>query len=162
MRRSQNLKKISHLFSQNSCCYLVASKQVGDFFKFLWPSHKSWTLSQILRFGESSTDISFIEFMKCFILAISFCWSWTVLSVPFIHKMLSFIKWSLSWFPIASNGLTQHILVTKSNTWWCFLTSSSKSRSRKVTCPELAFLGGFSWILTVFARARMSAVQVNL
>ena len=30
-------------------------------------------VSQILPFGESSTDISFIEFIKCFILAISFC-----------------------------------------------------------------------------------------
>ena len=44
MRRPQNLKKISHLFWQNSCFYSVASKQVGDFFKFLWSSHKSWTL----------------------------------------------------------------------------------------------------------------------
>ena len=38
MRRPQNLKKISHLFWENSCCYSVASKQVGDFFKFLLPS----------------------------------------------------------------------------------------------------------------------------
>ena len=30
-------KKISFLFWQNSCFYSVASKQVRDFFKFLWP-----------------------------------------------------------------------------------------------------------------------------
>ena len=44
MRRPQNLKKISHLFLQNRCFYSVASKPAGDFFKFLWPSQKSWTL----------------------------------------------------------------------------------------------------------------------
>ena len=32
-------EKISH-----SCFYSVASKQVGYFFKFLWPFQKSWTL----------------------------------------------------------------------------------------------------------------------
>ena len=44
MRRPQNLKKISHLFWQNSCFHSVVSKQVGDFFKFLWSSQKNWTL----------------------------------------------------------------------------------------------------------------------
>ena len=29
-----------------SCFYSVASKQVGDFFKFLWSSQKSWTLTE--------------------------------------------------------------------------------------------------------------------
>ena len=43
MRRPQNLKK-SHLFWQNSCLYSVASKPVGDFFKFLWTFQKSWAL----------------------------------------------------------------------------------------------------------------------
>ena len=38
-------EKMSHLFWQNNFFYSVASKQVGDFFKFLWPSQKSWTLS---------------------------------------------------------------------------------------------------------------------
>ena len=42
--KATKLEKISHLFWQNSCFYSVVSKQVGDFFKFLWPSQKSWTL----------------------------------------------------------------------------------------------------------------------
>ena len=42
--KATKLEKISHLFWQNSCFYSVASKQVGYFFKFLWPSQKSWTL----------------------------------------------------------------------------------------------------------------------
>ena len=33
----------THLVWQNSCFYSVVSKQVEDFFKFLWPSQKSWT-----------------------------------------------------------------------------------------------------------------------
>ena len=37
-------EKASHLFWRNSCLYSVGSKQVGDFFKFLWPFQKSWTL----------------------------------------------------------------------------------------------------------------------
>ena len=35
------LKKISLLFWQSSFFYLVASKEVGDFFKFLWPFRKA-------------------------------------------------------------------------------------------------------------------------
>ena len=35
--------KISNLFWQNRCFYSVVSKQVGDFFKILWPFQKSWT-----------------------------------------------------------------------------------------------------------------------
>ena len=38
------MEKISHLFWQNSCFYSVVAKQVGDIFKSLWPSKKSWTL----------------------------------------------------------------------------------------------------------------------
>ena len=45
----KNLKKISHLFWQNSRVYSVASKQVGDFFKFLWSFQKSWTLMKIFQ-----------------------------------------------------------------------------------------------------------------
>ena len=40
-QKATKLEKISHLFWQNSCFYLVASKQMGDFFKFLWPSQKT-------------------------------------------------------------------------------------------------------------------------
>ena len=32
--KATKFEKISHLFWQNSCFYSVASKQVGDFFKF--------------------------------------------------------------------------------------------------------------------------------
>ena len=41
-------EKISHLFWQNRCLYSVASKQVGEFFKFLWPFQKSWTLLYLI------------------------------------------------------------------------------------------------------------------
>ena len=44
--KATKFEKISLLFWQNSCFYSVASKQVGDFFKFLWPSQKSWTLRE--------------------------------------------------------------------------------------------------------------------
>ena len=42
--KATKFENISHLFWQNSCFYSVTSKQVGDFFKFLWPFQKSWTL----------------------------------------------------------------------------------------------------------------------
>ena len=35
-------KNLPQICWQNSCFYSVASKQEGDFFKFLWPSQKSW------------------------------------------------------------------------------------------------------------------------
>ena len=44
MRRPQNLKKSPTCFDKTvvfTQCDSVASKQVGDFFKFLWPSQKS-------------------------------------------------------------------------------------------------------------------------
>ena len=44
MRRAQNLKKSPTGFDKTAVFYSVASKQVGDFFKFLWPFQKSWTL----------------------------------------------------------------------------------------------------------------------
>ena len=40
MRRPQNLKKISHLFRQNSCFYSVVSKQVEDKENFVAFSEK--------------------------------------------------------------------------------------------------------------------------
>ena len=42
--KATKFEKNSHLFWQTSCFYSVASKQVGYFFKFLWPFQKSWTL----------------------------------------------------------------------------------------------------------------------
>ena len=42
--KATKFEKISHLFWQNSWFYSVVSKQVKDFFKFLWPFQKSWTL----------------------------------------------------------------------------------------------------------------------
>ena len=39
--KATKLEKISHLLWQNSCFYSVVSKQVGDFFEFLWSSQKS-------------------------------------------------------------------------------------------------------------------------
>ena len=46
--KATKFEKIFHLFWQNSCFYSVASKQVGDFFKFLWPFQKSWTLHTLV------------------------------------------------------------------------------------------------------------------
>jgi hypothetical protein len=46
MRRLNYLKKSSTHFWQNSCFYIVASKQVEIFFKSLWPFQKSWTLTE--------------------------------------------------------------------------------------------------------------------
>ena len=43
-KKATKFEEISHLFWQNSCFYSVASKQVGDFFKFLLSPQKSWTL----------------------------------------------------------------------------------------------------------------------
>ena len=52
--KATKFEKISHLFWQISCFYSVASKQVGYFFKFLWPSQKSWTLikSSTVKLGD--------------------------------------------------------------------------------------------------------------
>ena len=45
MRRPQNLKKSPTGFDKTAVfTKYLASKQVGDFFKFLWPFQKSWTL----------------------------------------------------------------------------------------------------------------------
>ena len=41
-------KKVSHVIVLTKhCFYSVSSKQVGDFFKFLWPSKKSSTLINV-------------------------------------------------------------------------------------------------------------------
>ena len=45
--KATKFEKISHLFWQNSCVDSVASKQVGDFSKWLWPFQKSWTLMYV-------------------------------------------------------------------------------------------------------------------
>ena len=45
--KATKLEKNSHQFSQNSCFCSVVSKQVGYYFKFLWPSQKSWTLHNV-------------------------------------------------------------------------------------------------------------------
>ena len=42
--KATKFEKISHGFWQNSCFYSLASKQVGDVFKFLLPFQKTWTL----------------------------------------------------------------------------------------------------------------------
>ena len=49
MRRPQNVKKISLLFWRLLSKSADLSKQEGDFFKFLWPFQKSWTLAS--QFG---------------------------------------------------------------------------------------------------------------
>ena len=45
--KATKFEKISHRSWKNSCFYSVVSKQVGGFFKFLWPFRQSWTLSQV-------------------------------------------------------------------------------------------------------------------
>ena len=47
MGRTQNLKKSPTCFDKKAV-YLVASKQVGDFFNFVWPFQKSWTFPSII------------------------------------------------------------------------------------------------------------------
>ena len=42
MRRPQNLKSPT-FFDKTAVFHSVASKQVEDLFKFLWPFQKSWT-----------------------------------------------------------------------------------------------------------------------
>ena len=44
--KATKLKENSHLIWQNTYFYSGWSKQVGDFFKFIWPSQKSWTLKE--------------------------------------------------------------------------------------------------------------------
>ena len=46
MRRPQNLKRYPTGFDKTAFFYSEASKQVGDFFKLLWPFQKSWTLRE--------------------------------------------------------------------------------------------------------------------
>ena len=41
--------------------YSVTSKQVGDFFKFLWPFQKTWTLIQDLSVLHNHTHVIFIR-----------------------------------------------------------------------------------------------------
>ena len=57
--KATKFEKISHLFWQNSCFYSVVSKQVGDFFKFLWPSQKSWTLPKL-----NFTNVYYCNYQK--------------------------------------------------------------------------------------------------
>ena len=47
--KASKFEKIYHLFWLNSCSYSVVSKRVGDFFKFLWPFQKNWTLSNFIH-----------------------------------------------------------------------------------------------------------------
>ena len=53
--KATNFEKISHLIWQNSFFYSVASKQVGDFFEFLWPFQKSWTSTSIYHVIKSDS-----------------------------------------------------------------------------------------------------------
>ena len=64
--KATKFEKISHRFWQNSCLYSVASKQVGDFFKILWPFQKSWTLHKECSsvFDYSSKKIFTMEGKK--------------------------------------------------------------------------------------------------
>ena len=43
----QEFEKISHLFWHYWVKTTVLSKQVGDFFQILWPSHNVWTLRNL-------------------------------------------------------------------------------------------------------------------
>ena len=62
--KATKFEKISHLFWQNSYFYSVPSKQVGDFFKFLWPSQKSWTL-RIETYWPSHNVLTLHLFVLC-------------------------------------------------------------------------------------------------
>ena len=87
-KKATKLEKISHLFWQNSCFYSVASKQVGDFFKFLWPSQKSWSLQKYRnRLREHFPDVSNHEIrhlsfsIQWFTFSIE-NWQWSKKTVP--------------------------------------------------------------------------------
>jgi hypothetical protein len=47
--KTTKFEKITNIFWQNSCFHSVVSKQVGDFFKFLLPFQKSWTLQNLIQ-----------------------------------------------------------------------------------------------------------------
>ena len=63
MRRPQNLKK-QQLPSVWTKQLFLHSRRVGDFFKYLWPFYKSWTL---ITFGkkciESADELDHIYYM---------------------------------------------------------------------------------------------------
>ena len=44
--KATKIEKISHLLWHNSCFLLSSLEKVGDFFKFVWPTQKSWTLKR--------------------------------------------------------------------------------------------------------------------
>ena len=56
--KATKFEKISHLFWQDSCFYSIASKQVRDFFEFLWPFQKSWILFTFFRFCHQTATNS--------------------------------------------------------------------------------------------------------
>ena len=58
MRRTQNLKKSPTGFDKTAVFYSVASKQVGDFFNFLWPFQKSWTLPLLVPDNKNALNRS--------------------------------------------------------------------------------------------------------
>ena len=78
--KSIKFEKISHFFLQDSCFYSVESKQVGNFFKFLWPFQKSWTFCRSL-FSYSSwclitckyRGIVYHMYIECSCNRVSFC-----------------------------------------------------------------------------------------
>ena len=64
--KATKFERISHMFWQNGCFYSVASKQVGDFFKRLWPFQKSWTLCNLQNengtYKLNTRTVHFIKF----------------------------------------------------------------------------------------------------
>ena len=87
----KHLKKISHLFWRYWVKTTVLSKQVGDFFQILWPSHNIWTL-----FATVCTFFThFLEVKNVF-------------SRRFFQKIL----------PLCMVSILERFLI-KSGLWWC-------------------------------------------
>ena len=68
--KASKFEKIYHLFWLNSCSYSVVSKRVGDFFKFLWPFQKNWTLSNFIHISWYffSNFVAFSQYTYVFCL----------------------------------------------------------------------------------------------
>ena len=61
--KATKFEKISNL----SCFYSVASKEVGDFFDFLWPFQKSSTLPEIVGRGRVNGSRFIRQYFFCII-----------------------------------------------------------------------------------------------
>ena len=118
--KATKFEKISHLFWQNSCFYSEASKQLGDFFKFLQPFQKSWTLI-FLFFCK---QLSLVVLKSSFSENATKLWKNLPLVLTLLSKNSCFVKTGGRFFPIL---WPSHNVLTLS--WQTlFFTSNGKSK----------------------------------